>query len=224
MKVTKVTTVSTKCTQWLNTFVVGLLISTGSISSAAGDSNSKYVLIPTKWAQIIMPDRHIKNVGRLIEGSGSATWGKNVVIRPGDIEIGESQLASDKGLKLLQDLSFNGITLKKGCVILLTGYPNYPKNNYHVGFIDCSNGVVSINGIHFSGVFDSSEVAVENILAPTNESIEVKESFKLPNGRLIKKGTRLEASGAWFPDHPTNSLRIVPSPPESKPGIYPNNF
>ncbi len=224
MKATKVTTVSTKCTQWLNTFVVGLLISTGSISSAAGDSNSKYVLIPTKWAQIIMPDRHIKNVGRLIEGSENATWGKNVVIRPGDFEIGETQHASDKGLKLLRDLSFNGITLKMGCVILLTGYPNYPKNDYRVGFIDCSNGVVTINGKHFSGVFHDFDTGVESILAPTLGLLEVKESFKLPNGRLIKKGTWLKASGAWYPDHATNSLRIVPPPPESKPGIYPNNF
>ncbi len=210
--------------RWFSLLLATILISLACNSAQATDSKGKYVLIPTKWAQIQIPELRIKNVGRLLEGSGNATWGKNVVIKPGDFEIGETQHASDKGLKLLQDLSFNGITLKKGCVILLTGYPNYPKNNYHVGFIDCSNGVVSINGIHFSGVFDSSEVAVENILAPTNESIEVKESFKLPNGRLLKKGTWLKASGAWYPDHATNSLRIVPPPPESKPGIYPNNF
>lgn len=191
---------------------------------SARSSNGRYIHIPTKWVQIQIPELRIKNVGRLLEGSGNATWGSAVVIKPGDIEIGESQLASDKGLKLLQDLSFNGITLKKGCVILLTGYPNYPKNTYHVGFIDCSNGVVTINGKHFSGVFHDFDTGVESILAPTLGLLEVKESFKLPNGRLIKKGTWLKASGAWYPDHPTNSLRIVPPPPESKPGIYPNNF
>ncbi len=212
------------CDRWLSLLLATILISFACKGAHATDSKGKYVLIPTNWVQIQIPELRIKNVGRLLEGSGNATWGKNVVIKPGDFEIGETQHASYKGLKLLRDLSFNGITLKKGCVILLTGYPNYPKNDYHVGFIDCSNGIVSINGKHFSGVFHDFDTGVESILAPTLDLLEVKESFKLPNGRLIMKGTWLKASGAWYPDHSTNSLRIVLPPPESKPGIYPNNF
>ncbi len=192
--------------------------------SSARSSNEMHVHIPTKWVQIQIPELRIKNVGRLLEGSGNATWGKNVVIKPGDFEVGDSQIASDKGLRLLRDLSFDHITLKRGCLILLTGYPNYPKNDYLVGTIDCESSVAVISNKQYSGIFDDFETGGNGVLAPTSGPIEVKESFKLPGGRLIKKGTRLKANGAWFPDHPTNSLRIVPPPPESKPGIYPNNF
>jgi len=200
------------------------LISLACNSAQATDSKSKKVLIPTKWVQIQIPELRIKNVGRLLEGSGNATWGKNVVIKPGDIEVGDSQLSSHKGLRLLRDLSFDHVTLKKGCLILLTGYPNYPKNDYLVGTIDCESSVAVISNKQYSGIFDDFETGGNGVLAPTLSLLEVKESFKLPNGRLIKKGTRLKASGAWFPELPTNSFRIVPPPPESRPGIYPNNF
>ncbi|MBK7892740.1 MAG: hypothetical protein IPJ84_18395 [Bdellovibrionales bacterium] len=183
-----------------------------------------HVHIPTKWVQIQIPELRIKNVGRLLEGSGNATWGKNVVIKPGEFEIGETQLSSHKGLRLLRDLSFDHVTLKRGCLILLTGYPNYPKNDYLVGTINCDGSVAIINNKQYSGVFDDFETGGNGVLAPTLGAIEVKESFKLPSGRLIKKGTQLKADGQWFPELPINSLRIVPPPPESKPGIYPNNF
>lgn len=196
--------------RWFSLLLATILISLACNSAQATDSKRKKVLIPTKWVQIQIPELRIKNVGRLLEGSGNATWGKNIVIKPGDFEVGDSQIASDKGLRLLRDLSFDHITLKRGCLILLTGYPNYPKNDYLVGTIDCESSVAVISNKQYSGVFDDFETGGNGVLAPTSGPIEVKESFKLPSGRLIKKGTRLKADGQWFSELPINTLEVLP--------------
>lgn len=194
------------------TLLTVLLSSIVYQTSLAESAKGKYVHVPTKWVQVEVPDRRINGVNKLLAGTGYATWGKAVVIKPGDFEVGDSRITSDKGLRLLRDLSFNGVTLKKGCLIVLTGYPNYLKNDYLVDAIDCRDGIAIVSGKQFTGVFDTSEVIVEKVLAPTLGSLEVKESFKLPTGRLIKKGTRLKADGQWFPELPTNVFEILPEP------------
>lgn len=198
--------------QWRELILTTILVSTACEFTHAGSSKRKHVLVPTEWVQIRTPDFRINNVSRLIAGTGSATWGKDIIIKPVDIEIAKAKNYGGKGLKLLRDLSFNGITLKKGCLIALTDFPSYPAPNHAVQLIECQNSEVVINGKHFSGVFHDFETGIEGVLAPTLDPIVVKESFKLPNGQLIKAGTRLDANSQWFPDHATNSLRIVESP------------
>ncbi len=202
-----------KC-RWRELILTTILVSTACEVTHAGSSKSKYVLVPTEWVQIRTPDFRINNVSRLIAGTGSATWGKDIIIKPVDIEIAKAKNYGGKGLKLLRDLSFNGITLKKGCLIALTDFPSYPAPNHAVQLIECQNSEVVINGKHFSGVFHDFETGIEGVLAPTLDPIVVKESFKLPNGRLIKAEIRLDANSQWFPDHATNSLRIVETPTE----------
>lgn len=199
--------------KWLNLLLAMTLISLACNNAQATDSKSKYVHIPMNWLRIQIPKLRIKNVGRLLARRiRKFNMGKNVVIKPGDIEIAKAKNYSGKRLKLLRDLSFNGITLKKGCLIALTDFPSYPAPNHAVQLIECQNSEVVINGKHFSGVFHDFETGIEGVLAPTLDPIVVKESFKLPNGQLIKAGTRLDANSQWFPDHATNSLRIVESP------------
>lgn len=195
-------------------FLISIFLLVSGQTHAQPESQSPAsVAVPTSWLEIKTPSSSIVGAHSLANGTGDAKWGSSVVLKRKDVEFVQAKHASYKGLKLLRDLSFGDVTLKKGCVVVLTNFPQSVSKKHGVGLIECDHSEVIIRKNRLSGSFSDFESGERTRLAPTLGPLTVKSDIILKDRSTLKAGTIVEARD-WNSMIANTSLSILKSPDE----------